>query len=129
MDIGGELLGKKLSLLQSVLAETEKQREFIAKRDVDGLCDSLAARQAMMDAIDGLDRQIAALPAGVGEAQAQEIRAVLERIIGLDDENRRGITGMTEGVASGFREVSAQRSVMAYTQAASSGSKFVDKEG
>ena len=129
MESRAGLLGRKLTLLRDVLAETERQQGFIAAGDVEGLLQSLAARQAAMDAVDALDGHIAALPDGEDDELAGQIHGLLGRIVGLDDENRRNAAGMAKGLTSGFREISAQRSMMAYGQAVDRGGRFVDKEG
>lgn len=124
-----ELLRQKLTILQELLGETEKQRGLIAAGDVEGLSGSIAARQTLMDAIDALDGRIAALPPAKAGAANGEIHTLLERILRIDGENRQNAASMTTNLTAGFREVSAQRNMMAYMPSGDRSSKFVDKEG
>ncbi len=124
-----ELLGQKLTLMKALLDETEKQKKLIAADDLDGLAQSIEARQALMDAIDGLDHRIAALPHDGRPGNTEQIRATLEQIVKLDLENRRGALAMAEGLKESSREVAVMKGLMAYAMPVDRSSKFVDKEG
>ncbi len=123
------MLGQKLALLNSLLVETEKQKSLIEANDLDGLEPSLAARQALMDAIDDLDRQIAAFPPEAGQGLVREIRTALERLMKLDRDNRLNAAAMAESLKADSREVAVLRSMKAYAAPVDRGSKFIDKEG
>ncbi len=123
------MLGQKLALLHSLLVETEKQKSLIEANDLEGLVASLEARQAQMEAIDGLDRRIAMIPPEAGQGQANEIYDVLEQLVKLDRENRRKASVMAEALKTDSREVAVLRSMKAYAVPVDRSSKFVDKEG
>jgi hypothetical protein len=126
------LLGEKLALLSRILAETEAESRAIACADLDGLCASLEARQALMDAVDALDGRIAAATAGGGGA-AQSLRAemggLLRRIAALDGENRRRAGELAGTFADDTRQIKAQKSLKAYLPEAGGESRFVNREG
>lgn len=118
---------RKLELYRQILAETEKQSRLIDENDLDGLCASLEARQALMDAVDG--QNAAAAGAAAPPELRREMAGVLQSIDSLDRENRHKVESLAGNLSSGFREVKAQRSIMAYAQPAGTGARFVDKEG
>lgn len=127
-------LAEKTRLLKRVLTETERQRELIAQRDLEGLASSIDDRQAVMDEIDALDGSIrmgrgASSGAGYIESARKEIETILAEIIGKDAENRKNAGAFAGTLMTGIRETNIEKSLLAYQAAPVSGSRFVNRKG
>lgn len=129
-------LEEKAKLLEALLAETQSMAGIIAKGDLEGLKDSVAARQALIGGIDSLDGRIregSGLSSLSGDERAQKqlarIGDLLRQIRLQDDENVKNAGALAQSFMAGLKETNAEKSLLAYSAAGPAGSKFVNKKG
>jgi hypothetical protein len=125
-------LSEKAALLGTILDETQKQGDLLARGDLDGLGVTIEARQACMDAIDALDKRIgqAGNPGNAATRKLGDtIGALLRQIMEIDAVNNLLANKLAATFMSGIRETNAEKSLLAYQSQGNIGSKFVNREG
>jgi hypothetical protein len=129
-------LEEKRSLLKELLEQVRKQAGIIGLKDLEGLRESIEARQALMDRIDAVDGRIpkgSGTSASSGETGSAALRAEIKALLGdirtLDDENVRNAGALVESLMTGIRETNAEKNLLAYSAGPPAGSKFVNKKG
>jgi hypothetical protein len=132
----GELLREKKALLETILCETKRQGGLLAGSDLDGLGDSIRARQACMDAIDRIDGRIRdgfGLSPFSGDAGAAcllaGIEALLKSIREADGENKKNAGELAASFMTGLKETNAEKNLLAYASPPPEGFRYVNKKG
>ena len=132
MDERNRCLAEKLALLHRMFDQTERMGELLENDDLDALNACIGAKNGYIEDIDVLDARVGALTGKQDSetARLQEgIRETLARLMELDSANTLKAAHMQSAFIAQIRDVNMERSLQAYSQAADSQSKFVDKEG
>lgn len=125
------LLQEKLRLLGEIRKETGRQGELIAAQDPEGLLQSVADRQAAMDALDALEKKLSG-NAGGGVAVERLKSAIVDElnaIIQMDDENRKNAGGMAMALMSGIKQSNTAKTLRAYQGEPRTSYRYVNKKG
>ncbi len=124
-----------------VAAVAERQRALLESNDLDGLLRLIERKRVLMEEIDAIKRETAGLterwgeirgrlPAGeirAVEAVVEETRLLLEKILKIEEEDRKRIEQGHEGRGEELRKLHQQRKLRdAYGQKGEGETRFLD---
>ncbi|NLT57739.1 MAG: hypothetical protein GXX99_02115 [Clostridiales bacterium] len=135
-----QLLERRNQLLEDYLALTERQRILLAQEAPEGLLESLEERQGVLDRVEALQSELVQLQAdrppqreGLDalreEVLQQGAKALLDRIAGLDRQNRAAAEAHRGHLGGEVRRIrQSRRGIGLYHQGVEAlGSELFDK--
>ena len=94
-----DALARKARAFGELLQLSRGQDEVLGRDDPEALLALLARKKALIQGIEGIDREMAALPGGrpggpLAETLVAEIRGVLQEIVACEEETKRRVEAM-----------------------------------